>query len=100
MKKKQVFMQDQKTEINSEAATKVVCKKRFSKNNANFTAKHLCWSLFLINLQAFRPGTPRTPILKNICKRHCFFQFSVDRNDEDDEAHAYKLILVFQGKEN
>ena len=21
-------------------------------------------------------------------------------NDENDEAHAYKLILVFQGKEN
>ena len=24
---------------------------------ANFTGKHLCWSLFLIKLQAFRPAT-------------------------------------------
>ena len=27
------------------------------KNFANFTEKHLCWSLFLIKLQAFRPVT-------------------------------------------
>ena len=26
------------------------------KNFANFTGKHLCWSLFLIKLQAFRPA--------------------------------------------
>ena len=25
------------------------------KNFANFTGKHLCWSLFLIKLQALRP---------------------------------------------
>ena len=25
---------------------------------ANFTGKHLCWSLFSIKSQAFRPGTP------------------------------------------
>ena len=30
-------------------------KKGFLKNFANFTEKHLCWSLFLINLLAFRP---------------------------------------------
>ena len=27
------------------------------KNFANFTGKHLCWSLFLIKLQAFMPPT-------------------------------------------
>ena len=43
-------------------------RKGFLKIFANFTAKHLCQSLFLINLQAFRPRTPRRPILKNICK--------------------------------
>ena len=43
--------------------------KDFQKKFANFTAKHLCWSLFLINFQAFRPRTPRTSILKNICER-------------------------------
>ena len=30
----------------------VVCKIGVLKNFANFTGKHLCWSLFLINLQA------------------------------------------------
>ena len=44
-------------------------KKGFLQNFTNFTAKHLCWSLFLMNLQAFRPRTPRTPVLKNICER-------------------------------
>ena len=28
------------------------CKKRYLQNFANFTGKHLCWSLFLIKLQA------------------------------------------------
>ena len=32
-------------------------KKSVLKNLANFTEKHLCWSLFLIKLQAFRPVT-------------------------------------------
>ena len=32
----------------------VFCKKRCSKNFANFTGKHLCWSLFLIKFHAFR----------------------------------------------
>ena len=27
------------------------------KNFANFTGKQLCWSIFLIKLQAFRPTT-------------------------------------------
>ena len=34
----------------------VFCKKRCCKNVANFTGKHLCWSLFLIKLQTFRPS--------------------------------------------
>ena len=39
-------------EQNSEAATGGVLK-----NFANFTGKHLCWSLFFTKLQAFRPAT-------------------------------------------
>ena len=42
----------------------VFFKKGVLKNFANLTGKHLCWSLFLIKLQA-----RRTPILKNICGR-------------------------------
>ena len=30
-------------------------KNAVLKNSAIFTGKHLCWSLFLMNLQAFRP---------------------------------------------
>ena len=30
-------------------------KKGFLKNFANFTETQLCWGLFLINVQAFRP---------------------------------------------
>ena len=36
---------------------KVFCKKGVLKNFAHFTGKHLCWSLFLIQLQVFRPAT-------------------------------------------
>ena len=33
------------------------------KNFANFTGKHLCWSLFLIELQVWRPYWKQTPTL-------------------------------------
>ena len=32
-------------------------KKAVLENFPNFTGKHLCWSLFLMKLQAFRPTT-------------------------------------------
>ena len=32
-------------------------KKSILKNFSNFSGKHLCWSLVLIKLQAFRPAT-------------------------------------------
>ena len=35
----------------------VFCKKGVFKNFANFTGKHLCWSLFLITLEVFKPAT-------------------------------------------
>ena len=61
-------------------------KKSVLKIFANFTKEHLCWSLFLIMLQAFRPAILlkrdysaivlvklakilRTSNLKNICER-------------------------------
>ena len=43
----------QPPEQNSEAAAGHVLN-----NFANFTGKHLCWSLFFTKLQAFRPATP------------------------------------------
>ena len=39
------------------------------RNFANFTGKHLCWSLFLIKSQARRPGT----LLKSDSKTGVFF---------------------------
>ena len=38
------------------------------KNFANFTGRHLCWSLFLIKLQAFRPAT----LIKKRIEHRCF----------------------------
>ena len=32
----------------------ILWKKHFLKNLANFTGKHLCWSLFLMKLQVFK----------------------------------------------
>ena len=71
--------------LQTEAAT--IDKKGILKNFASFTAKHLCWSLFLINLQwpeaynfikkRFQHSCfpvkfgrfLRTTVLKNICQR-------------------------------
>ena len=38
-------------------APEVFYKKAVLKNFSVFTGKHLCWSLFLIKLQAFRSAT-------------------------------------------
>ena len=35
---------------------KLLCKKGVFRNFASFTVKQLCWSLFLIELQTFRPA--------------------------------------------
>ena len=43
-------------------------KKGVLKNDANFTGKHLCWSLFLIKFHVFRPAT----FLKRYCNMDVF----------------------------
>ena len=68
--------QAQQTSLRS-SRSQMIFKIGVIKTFANFTQKHLCWSLILIKLQAFkRRCFPlkfakylRTPILKNICKR-------------------------------
>ena len=62
-------------------------KKSVLKSFAIFKGKQLCWSFFLIKLQAFRPPVniakfSRTPILKYICERLllvfvCFMSFII-----------------------
>ena len=53
----------------------VFCKKGVLKNFGNFTGNRLCWSLFLVKLQALRcfpvkfAKFLRTTILKNIYER-------------------------------
>ena len=42
----------------------VFCNKGVLKHFAIFTGKHLCWSLFLINLQTRRPE-PATSLKRN-----------------------------------
>ena len=72
-------------DISRTRGPKVFCKKAALKVYAEFTRKHLFWSLFSIKLQAgvnfVKKGLQhryfpvkftkflRTPILKNICKR-------------------------------
>ena len=48
----------------------VFCKKGILKNFANFTGKHLCWSLFLIKLQAWRLAVSTLSTLTDVfpCK--------------------------------
>ena len=53
----------QPLEQNSEAVAGGVFE-----NFANFTGKHLCWSLFFTKLQAFRPAT----LLKKRLLHRCF----------------------------
>ena len=45
-------------------------KSTVQKNFANFTGKHLCWSLFFTKLQAFRPAAllKKTPTLVFSCE--------------------------------
>ena len=44
---------------NQKQPPEVFYKKAVLKNFAIFTRKHLCWSFFLIKLQAFRPDSKR-----------------------------------------
>ena len=70
-------------------------KKGVLKNFAVFTEKHLCWSLFLIKLQAFRASKfLRRAFLQNTIPRHkghkwlnkiCKLMFI--------EADSYTLII-------
>ena len=72
--------------VSPKHSPEVLYKKSILRNFAIFTGKHLCWSLFLIKLQAFKSAILlkrdsstgaflnivkflRTPVLKNICER-------------------------------
>ena len=48
----------------------VAYEKAVLQNVANFTGKHICWSLSLIKSQAFSPATllKKTPIQMISCK--------------------------------
>ena len=69
-------------------------KKGVLKNFANFKGKHLCWSLFLIKLQAFRSATL---IKKRLQHRHFFVKFvKLFKNtyfEERQRATASKLLF-------
>ena len=68
--------------VNKSSHRRALYQKDIFENLTNFTGKYLCWSLFLIKLQAFIKKELqhryflakftkflRTPILKNICKQ-------------------------------
>ena len=47
------------TLINRNSRSKILFKTDVFENFANFTGKHLWWTLSLIKLQAFRPSLKR-----------------------------------------
>ena len=87
-------------------APEVFYKKTVLKNFAIFT-KHLCWSLFLIKLQASKKrlqhrGFPvnnviflRTPILKNICERLLLFLLFFQKNSEQQVHLKFTCACLF-----
>ena len=88
----------------SEHPLEVFCKKAFLKNFANFTEKHLCWSLSLIKLQA--SGVFLTPtqvfsyeickIFKNICfEEHLRVIVSTFLHFIESEWLLNEIILSF-----
>ena len=64
-------------------------KKGVLKNFANFTGKHLCWSLFLIKFQAFNPGT----LLKRDSNTGVFLWSFRNFKDTYFEGHCERLVL-------
>ena len=55
--KETFFLYFNKSSSKNRSSHQVFCKKDFFKKLAIFTGKHMCWSLFLINLQGFRSAT-------------------------------------------
>ena len=69
---------------NQKQPPEVFHKKAVLKNFATFTGKHLCWSLFLIKLEAFRSDSKRDSniglflwILQNF-EEHLFWRISAN----------------------
>ena len=54
--------------VNQEQPSEVFCKKGILKTFVNFTGKHLCWSIFLIKLQAIKKRGFKTGVLQNFSK--------------------------------
>ena len=69
---------------NQKQPLEVFYEKAVLKNFAIFTGKHLCWSLFLIKLQTFRPDSKKDSntdiflwMLRNV-EKHLFWRTSGD----------------------
>ena len=60
---------------NQNQPPEVFCKKAVLKNFAIFTWKRLCWSLFLIKLQAWRPAAWACSYIKKRLHHRCFPKF-------------------------
>ena len=45
------------------------CGKGVLKNCTNFTGKHLCWSLLLINLQVFKKSYVEEHLRTTVCRK-------------------------------
>ena len=79
------------------------CKKDALKDFANFTEKHLCWSLFLIKLHAWRPEVllernsniakfSRAPVPKKIFERLLLYIWN--RNHKQCNLHTSQKLSI------
>ena len=75
-------------------------KKGVLKNFSNFTRKHLCWRLFLIKLQVFRPATllkekfSRGVLLRNL-RNLTYFEEHLRTTASARMGETQYLILTF-----
>ena len=75
--------------------SEVLCKKKCSKKFANFTGKHLCWSLFLIKLQTLRPATLLKAVLTQVLSCEIYKIFNKTYFEEHPRTTAsLHFILI------
>ena len=72
--------------------SQIIFKKGVLKNFASFSEKELLWSLFLINLQAWKPAT----LLKRDYNTISFFEFcEIFKNTNFTEQLGWQLLSSF-----
>ena len=77
-------------------------KKRVLKNFANFTEKHLCWSLFLMKFQAFRSAAllKKDPTQVFVCEIFEIFKNTYFEEHLRTTASSTITLLILVSNDN